>query len=201
LKLPILLLVLVLAAPHAKKRKPRWNPVLQGSHGSMVRQNDEINRLQLPRIVDDNQLLELERTAELVPLSPSLSLSISSRLVAQHRNYCRPWTRQFLLDISAAYFVTFHKPLIVTSAVRTVEQQRVLTRTNHAAAPADGEITSSHLSGISVDISKRILTRKQHQWIENYLKGLRDQGLIEAAEEHSQQCFHVSVMNGYQNGR
>jgi hypothetical protein len=44
-----------------------WNPVLKGSYDSMLRQNEEIDRLQLPRIADDQQLLELERTQELVP--------------------------------------------------------------------------------------------------------------------------------------
>ena len=34
----------------------------------MVRQNEEIDRLQLPRIADNEQLLELERTEELVPI-------------------------------------------------------------------------------------------------------------------------------------
>jgi len=49
-------------------RRVAWNPVLRGSMDSMVRQNEEIDRLQLPRIADNDQLLELERTQELVPI-------------------------------------------------------------------------------------------------------------------------------------
>jgi hypothetical protein len=42
-------------------RRVAWNPVLRGSMDSMVRQNEEIDRLQLPRIADNEQLLELTR--------------------------------------------------------------------------------------------------------------------------------------------
>jgi hypothetical protein len=33
--------------------------------------------------------------------------------------------------------------------------------------------------------------------MEDYLKNLRDQGLIEAAEERRQKCFHVMVSERY----
>lgn len=190
----LLLLMLVLVSVPTKKHRQTWNPVLKGSHESMVRQNEEINRLQLPRIVDDVQLKALVRTAELVPITPSRTLIVGGKV---ENRYCRPWTRQFIEDISGAFFSSFHRPLMVTSAVRTMEQQRVLTLTNRAAAPAYGEIASSHLAGVSVDIGKRGLTRAQHQWVEKYLKTLYDEGLIEAAEEHSQACFHVMVRNKY----
>jgi hypothetical protein len=40
-----------------------------------------------------------------------------------------------------------------------------------------------------------------HQWIEEYLKNLRDQGLVEAAEERRQACFHVMVSDRYTEWR
>ena len=46
-----------------------WNPVLKGSHESMLRQNAEINELQLPRIANEEELLSLEVRDELVPVS------------------------------------------------------------------------------------------------------------------------------------
>jgi len=184
----------------ARVRRVAWNPVLSGSMDSMVRQNEEIDRLQLPRIADNDQLLELERTQELIPIQESRALRINPSLQAD-KKYCRPWCNQFLQDMSEAYFKEFHAPLQVNSAVRTMEQQQKLRRSNRNAAPEVGEHASSHLAGITVDLAKRGLTRAQHAWIETYLKNLRDQGLVEAAEERRQACFHVMVSDRYTEWR
>jgi hypothetical protein len=184
----------------AHVRRVAWNPVLRGSMDSMVRQNEEIDRLQLPRIADNDQLLELERTQELVPIQESRALRINPSLQAD-KKYCRPWCNQFLQDMSEAYFKQFHMQLQVNSAVRTMEQQQQLRRHNGNAAPEVGEHASSHLAGITVDLAKRGLTRAQHAWIEEYLKNLRDQGLVEAAEERRQACFHVMVSDRYTEWR
>ncbi len=189
------------ARPHRRHvRRVAWNPVLKGSMDSMARQNEEIDRLQLPRIADNEQLLELERTQELVPIEETRSLHISPAVQADKR-YCRPWCNQFLQDMSEAYYNEFHVPLQVNSAVRTIEQQHKLRRSNRNAAPEVGEHASSHLAGITVDLAKRGLTRAQHTWIEGYLKNLRDQGLVEAAEERRQACFHVMVSDRYTEWR
>ena len=55
-------------------------PCLKGSTDSMVRQNEEIDRLQLPRIADNDQLLELERTQELVPIQENRALRVNPSL-------------------------------------------------------------------------------------------------------------------------
>jgi len=184
----------------AHYRHVRWNPVLRGSHDSMTRQNEEIDRLQLPRIADQQQLLELERTGELVPIPESQGLRWSSAIAADKR-YSRPWTNQFLQDMSDAYYSQFHTQLQVNSAVRTMEQQQKLRRHNRNAAPEVGDLTSSHLAGTTVDLARRGLTKAQHEWIENYLKNLRDQQLVEAAEERRTWCFHVMVSDRYTEWR
>jgi Family of unknown function (DUF5715) len=184
----------------AHVRRVAWNPVLRGSTDSMVRQNEEIDRLQLPRIADNDQLLELERTQELVPIQENRALRVNPSLQAD-KKYCRPWCNQFLQDMSEAYYKEFRAPLQVNSAVRTMEQQQKLRRSNRNAAPEIGEHASSHLAGITVDLAKRGLTRAQHKWIEDYLKNLRDQGLVEAAEERRQACFHVMVSDRYTEWR
>jgi hypothetical protein len=177
-----------------------WNPVLRGSRSSMTRQNEEIDRLQLPRIADQEQLLELERTQELVPIPETQALRWSPSILADKR-YARPWTSQFLQEMSEAYFNEFHTPLQVNSAVRTMEQQQKLRRKNRNAAPEIGDIASSHLAGITVDLAKRGLSKTQHKWIEDYLKNLRDLGLVEAAEERRTACFHVMVSDRYTEWR
>jgi len=184
----------------AHVRRVLWNPVLRGSHDSMVRQNEEIDRLQLPRIADDNQLMELERTQELIPIQESRALMISPNIKSDKR-YARPWVNQFLSDMSEAYYTEFRQPLQVTSAVRTMEQQHKLRRSNRNAAPENGENASSHLAGITVDLAKRGLTRSEHAWIEDYLKNMRDLNLIEVAEERRQACFHVMISDRYSEWR
>ena len=99
--------------------------------------------------------------------------------------------------MSDAYYQQFHSPLVITSAVRTVEYQKKLRRGNRNAAPELGDTASSHLAGLTIDISKRGMTRAQHKWFENYLAGMREQNLIEAAEERRQACFHIMVSERY----
>src|SRR5260370_20581186 len=100
---------------HRHYHHAAWNPVLRGSHDSMTRQNEEIDRLQLPRIADQQQLLELERTQELIPIPESHTLHWSSALQAD-KLYSRPWTYQFVQDMSEAYYTEFHTPMQINSA-------------------------------------------------------------------------------------
>jgi hypothetical protein len=166
----------------------------------LLRQNEEIDRLHLPRIANDEELLDLEAREELVPITEGRGLIVASNL-EMSRRYCRPWTRDFLSDLGQAYFEEFHKPIEVTSAVRTVEQQKKLRRHNRNAAPEMGEIASSHVAGLTVDILKRGMTRKQHQWVEQYIYDLKQQGLVEPAEERRQPVFHVMVSDRYTDWR
>jgi hypothetical protein len=178
-------------------RHVRWNPILKGSHESMIRQNEVIDELQLPRIANDEELLSLEVRDELVPVSDSPALRLSAHLDATRR-YCRRWTREFVEDISEAYYHRFNKPLWVTSLVRTVQQQHQLRRHNRNAAPAAGEITSSHLAGISVDFGKRPMLPRERRWFDQYVLALQQQGLVEAAEERRQACYHIMVSAKYE---
>ncbi len=188
----------------SRVRRVIWNPLLRGSHDSLLRQNEEIDRLNLPRIADDDELAVLEASHALVPIEDSRSLSIASNL-QPNRRYCRPWTRDFVEDLGRAYYEEFHQPIQVTSAVRTIEQQRKLRRHNRNAAPEGGDTASSHLAGITVDVLKRGMSRRQHRWIEEYFYDLKEQGLIEPEEERRQPVFHVAVSDRYtewrENGR
>jgi hypothetical protein len=186
---------------HARLRRLRFygppvTPELRGSRDSLLKQNSEIDRAGLERIEDDEQLTELEESGALVPLVESKSLLVSPQL-QESRRYCRPWTAQFASDLGREFYNNFHRPLEVTSAVRTAEQQRHLMRVNGNAAPAEGDVASSHLAGTTVDIGKRGLTRKQHKWVADYLARLKEQDVIEPEEERRQACFHIMVSNRY----
>jgi hypothetical protein len=181
---------------HAHLHMARWNPVLRGSHDSLLRQNEEIDRLKLTRINDDQQLEELELRGELVGLADSQAMQIAPNLEL-NRRFCRPWTRAFLEDLSQAFYAQFHHPIQVTSAVRTVDQQARLQRWNHNAAPIDGDTASSHLAGLTVDIGKRPMSSRERAWIDQYVFKLQQLGLVEAAEERRQACYHIMVSNRY----
>ena len=64
---------------HRIRRIP-WNPVFKPSHESLLLQNAEINRLNLPRIRDDKQLQRLITGGDLVAIPPSETLRIQPSL-------------------------------------------------------------------------------------------------------------------------
>ena len=189
-----------LSKRRAHLHRAKWNPVFRPSHESLLRQNEEIDRLALPRIHDDAELRELVASGDLVPIEEGETLHIERRLDPSRR-YCRPWTRDFLEDLSEAYYQQFHSPIQVNSAVRTVVVQRKLRRHNRNAAPESGETASSHLAGITVDIQRRGMTRQQVQWVEQYMLPLKEQGLLEPEEERRQWVFHVAVSGRYADWR
>src|SRR5260370_31285888 len=184
-----------LAHARVTHRRPRvfWNPLLRGSHESLLRQNEEIDQQGLPRIEDDAQLQQLVEREELVPLYDTKFLRVASN-IKEDRRLCRQVTRDFLDDLSRDYYEQFHEKIQVNSAVRTVEQQRILRRHNGNAAPETGETASSHLSVLTVDIAKRGMTRKQHAWLEQYLAGLQAKVMVEPEDERLQAAFHVMVV-------
>ena len=184
---------------HRIRRIP-WNPVFKPSHESLLLQNAEINRLNLPRIRDDKQLQALITNGDLVSIPPSETLRIQPSLDPARR-YCRSWTLNFLNDISEAYYKEFHDQIQVNSAVRTVLVQKKLRRHNRNAAPESGETASSHLAGLTVDLQRRGMTKAQIKWMEEYLKPLKEMGLIEPEEERRHWCFHIMVAGAYEDYR
>jgi hypothetical protein len=178
----------------------RWNPVFKPSHESLLLQNEEIDRMNLPRIYNDAQLERLKASGDLLPIVPNEALRIQPSLDPARR-YCRPWTLDFVNDISAAYYKEFHQQIQVNSAVRTVLVQKKLRRHNRNAAPEYGETASSHLAGLTVDLQRRGMTKAQIQWMEEYMKPLKEMGLIEPEEERRQWCFHIMVAGAYDDWR
>ncbi len=126
-------------------------------------------------------------------------LHIDERL-PENRRYCRPWVAKFLTDIARAHYARFHTPLQVNSAVRTVEFQDQLRRTNGNAAPSEGDTASPHLTGLAVDIAKKPLSHTEIAWMRGYLLPLEQQGKIDVEEEFQQSCFHMSVYRKYVPG-
>ena len=181
-------------------RRLRWNPLFRPSHDSLLRQNQEIDRIELPRIQDDDELEALKFSGALLPIIAGETLRFDPRLDPSRR-YCRPWTRDFVQDLSQAYYHRFHQQIQVNSAVRTVKIQRKLRRHNRNAAPAEGDTASSHLAGLTVDLQRRGMTPEQIHWMQHYLFYMKAIGLVEPEEERHQWVFHIMVSGRYADWR
>jgi hypothetical protein len=177
-----------------------WHPLFRPTPESLYIQNEEIDRLDLPRIQDDAQLVSLEESGDLLEIVPSETLRIAPQL-PEDRRYCRPWTLDFLNDLSDDFYSQFGAQIQVNSAVRTVKVQKKLRRHNRNAAPAEGDRASSHLAGITVDIQRRGMTNDQIRWVEEYLLHLKEMCLIEPEEERLQWVFHIMVSDHYDDWR
>jgi hypothetical protein len=175
----------------------RANPApLRGSHESLERQNTRLDAEGLERIEDESDLVDRIARKLLVPIPASSALTVNAELPATHR-YCRPWTALFLADLSRAHDAAFHRPLEVSSAVRTMEYQKRLMEINGNAAPAEGDIVSPHLTGATIDIAKDGLSRDEIAWMRRRLLALEAAGKIDVEEEFRQACFHITVYKSY----
>src|SRR4051812_48035789 len=170
-----------------------WSPV-KGSRESLLRQNEKTDDLE--RIQDDDQLAELTQNGSLIELPSTSSVAVAGNL-PEDRRYCRPWTRTFVEDFSRDFYDEFRQPITVTSAVRTVAVQKKLRRRNHNAADIDGELASPHLTGATIDVGKRGMTKAQLKWCREYLLEQQNRGSIDVAEEFRQRVFHITVYRDY----
>jgi hypothetical protein len=171
-------------------------PPLKGSFESLARQNERAEADGLERILDEDDLSSRIEQKLLVPIPASASLVVNANLIENHR-YCRPWTSNFLTDLSRDHAAQFHKPIEVSSAVRTVEYQQQLMLTNGNAAAAEGDIVSPHLTGGTVDIVKQGMSRQELGWMRNWLLARQLAGTIDVEEEFRQLCFHITVYKNY----
>ena len=175
-------------------------PPLRGSRASLERQDERLEAEGLQRIEDEADLRARIAHRLLVPLPVSNTLVVNPAL-SPLRRYARPWTAQFLVDLSRAYAALFHQPLEVDSAVRTVAYQERLMRINANAAPAEGSIISPHIMGATVDLAKKDMSIEELYWMRRVLLALELEGKIDVEEEFYQACFHITVYKSYASSR
>jgi len=173
---------------------------LRGSLASLERQNARLESDGLERILDEDDLNSRIEHKLLTPLPASANLLVNPGL-PENRRYCRSWTARFLSDLAKAHAATFHRPFQVNSAVRTVEYQKRLMRTNGNAAAAEGDVVSPHLTGATIDIGKQGMTRAELLWMRRRLLALQNAGKIDVEEEFEQACFHITVYKSYTGPR
>jgi hypothetical protein len=169
---------------------------LRGNRASLERQNERLAAEGLERIEDEDDLASRIAHHLLVPVPASEALIVNGNLPVNHR-YCRPWTARFISDLASAHQAEFHRPLEVSSAVRTVDYQKRLMLVNGNAAPAEGDVVSPHLTGAAIDIAKDNLSRAEMAWMRRHLLAIEAAGKIDVEEEFQQSCFHITVYKNY----
>lgn len=165
--------------------------------GHLRRENAAADREGLSRIRDRRMLRRFVQARLLVPLPPETRTYWVAG-VPDWLRVTRPWTKRFIEQLAAGLHGLFDTRLKVTSLTRTVDIQRALGTWNHNAAPADGRIRSTHLTGATVDLSTQPLTDREILWLRHVLGRLARQGWLLAIEELQQAHFHVLVFKRYQ---
>lgn len=171
---------------------------LRATRGSQLEQNKRADEDQLSRMDNRSMTARWVRLKLLEPV-PEKTSAYYLHAVRDENRYLRPWTRLFLSRLSSQFRSRFGKPMRVTSLLRTAEYQRSLQGRNGNAADDEGPRRSAHLTGASLDISKKGMTREEQQWVRNVLTSLRSNGYIYAIEEFQQPVFHILVHRNYED--
>ncbi len=171
-------------------------PRLAATASSQRIQNVRADADDLSRMTDDLMIRRFRRAALLVPVPGSTSSYFLHQVPARFR-YLRPWAKLFLTRLSGQFRARFGARLRVTALVRTAVYQRGLGGRNGNAAAASGPLQSSHLTGATLDISKRFMKPAHVAWMRRVLYSLRERDVLYALEEFSQPCFHVMVYRSY----
>ena len=169
---------------------------LMASDSSQLVQNRRADEDDLSRMRDVAMVRRFHQAGYLVSVPASTPQYYLRSIPAKYR-YLRPWTKLFLDRLSRQFYARFKSRLRVTSLVRTVEFQKSLLERNGNAAAATGPLSSSHLTGATLDISKARMTAAQQGWMRRVLSSLKNAGHLYAVEEFSQPTFHVMVYRNY----
>ena len=180
--------------PSRSSASARTSPTapLRGSLSNLERQDRRLKDEELEPIEDNRDLAARIANHLLVSLPVSAALTVNPELPADRR-YSRPWTAKYLAALARDHEAAFHRPLEISSAVRTVAYQKRLKRTNSNAAPAEGAVFSPHVMGATVDIAKREMSRAEILWLRRRLRADSAAGRIDVEEEFEQACFHITV--------
>ncbi len=193
--LTISLAATVLLLAPVSARGGDWS-ILTANASSQSIQNARANAYHLSRMRNRAMILQFYRAGYLVRVPERTRFYYLDAIPPAYR-YLRPWTMLFLDRLSREFYEKFRQPLRVTSLIRTVGSQRRLTHLNPNAAEATGPDRSSHLTGATLDISKRFMPPRGQQWMRSVLFRLKKSGYLYAIEEFHQPTFHVMVYPNY----
>jgi hypothetical protein len=204
---------LLAAKAEAAQTPTSWRPNPKPSlnahqDGGVRREILAVQKHGLKNYRDLDQLKRAAETGKLASLEPGkrdwyvLDPGIGTHTDPPNRKFFRQAakeTKAFLSVLSQEYRTHFrakkrkdpHK-LPVTSAVRT---ERYVDRLRGSGnANVAGGYTSSHLTGMTLDISWKGLDSQERAWMEARLLQEEKAGRIEATKEHGQPVYHFMVI-------
>lgn len=170
--------------------------LLRASSDSQIAQNRRADADDLSRMTDVAMVRRFADAGLLVRV-PSRTKYYYTRYIPAKYRYVRPWSKLFLDRLSQQYYARFRKKLRVTSLIRTVALQNSIGRRNKNAASAYGPRRSSHLTGATLDISKKGMSSREIAWMRRVLHSLHEKGYLYAVEEFRQPTFHIMVHRSY----
>jgi len=193
------LFVTICFAFKVEAKRPFRPPDLKSSKELITVQNFKADRLNLSQISESN-LSWFKENGHLVFLPRDTShFYIASGHVPNRYLLARPWVKEYIVILSAAYYEQFKKKLKITSAARTIERQRRLARVNRNAVPHKGAHASLHMRGIVFDVSRKGMGVKERDWmrqrlLEDKFKGIETGvGIIYIDPTEESYCYHIVV--------
>ena len=169
---------------------------LQAEWNSQRIQNRRADADHLSRMRNTAMVRRFARAGLLVRV-PRRTRYYYTRFIPAKYRYLRPWSKLFLDRLARQHYARFRKKLRITSLVRTVALQRWMRRRNQNAAPSLGPRRSSHLTGATLDISKKGMSAREIAWMRRVLGKLKARGYLYAVEEFEQPTFHIMVFRNY----
>ena len=196
----ILLALLVFVAPlsatakHHTQHHHRFVSPLKGSRAALVAQNRAADKAHLQRFKSNAQLRLKEKARVLVKTSYIPGV-IDSRISTPENKYLLPNAERFLRIFAKKHLKKWHRSLVLTSAVRSKDYQRSLRGRNRNAARSDtGLLQTSHTTGETFDISKKVMVPREVVSTRLYLLTQVNLHKIIVEEEDRQPCFHIMVL-------
>ena len=153
--------------------------------GYLETMNDIADAMHLP-IVTEKNLDSLKKMKFLVPTSAYLK----KKGVEENLDFFIKPLNDYLENLSFEFSEKFNKRLPLNSAVRTVEKQNKLAKTNKNAAREEG---SMHTRGCAADISYKNMSLKEVLWLQDKFNSLDNPKIWVIKERLGYHNFHIVV--------
>lgn len=144
----------------------------------------------LVRVPDNGRGFSLDKICSELPDSP-----LSKEICKAHKSLRRE-AAYFLYELASAFSDEFPESTFrVTSLIRSESYLKMLLLRNGNANP-----TSSHMRGITMDISHKDMEPKHKAWLSQILLRLEKEGLVQVTLEKQQSCIHICVLRPLRKG-
>jgi hypothetical protein len=174
----VLLLLLTLAGTATEEVPAPLEPSLRGSPAAMLEQNQVAVGHGLPFFRTRAEIRAALERGELVELPGNEDYEVADFVDPP---YARPEARLWVERTAALYREACGEPLVVTSAVRAIEDQ-----------PPNAHDLSVHPAGIAIDL-RVSQTQACREWLEAKLLELEAGNLVNGIRERRPPHYHVAI--------